>query len=245
MKAQGVENAAVNLATETATVLYRAGETDLFELAAAIRKTGYEVATERVTLSIGGMTCASCAAHVQGALEDVPGVVEASVNLDTEKATVSYIPGLVSMDELRLAVDKTGYQVLMDEERGQEESEVDEAVQKMSKARFQMIVAWSFTVPIILWMFAEMFFGILWPNEFVFNLGMIVLALPVLFWVGRKTSRSALTALRHGHANMDSLIALGTGVSLLTGPASFFYPIANYAGVAAMIMAFHLTGRYV
>jgi Cu+-exporting ATPase len=90
-----------------------------------------------------------------------------------------------------------------------------------------------------------MFFGVVWPSQAVYDLGMILLALPVLLWVGRKTFTGAWAAVRHGTANMDSLIALGSGVSLLTGPASFFFPVANYAGVAAMIMAFHLTGRYV
>jgi Cu+-exporting ATPase len=94
-------------------------------------------------------------------------------------------------------------------------------------------------------MLVEMIGGVMWPNETIFNLGMIVLALPVLFWVGRRTYRSGFTAVIHGYANMDTLIALGTGVSLLTGPASFLFPVANYAGVSAMIMAFHLTGRYV
>ncbi|MGD8331809.1 MAG: copper-translocating P-type ATPase, partial [Acidobacteriota bacterium] len=64
-------------------------------------------------------------------------------------------------------------------------------------------------------------------------------------WVGRRTYAGAWSAARHGHANMDSLIALGTGASFITGPAAFFFPVANYAGVSAMIMAFHLTGRYV
>ena len=108
-----------------------------------------------------------------------------------------------------------------------------------------MWVAWAFTAPIILWMLPEMFFGIMWPNETVFNLGMILLALPVLFWVGRKTYRGAWVAVTHGHANMDTLIALGTGASLLTGLGAFVFPVANYAGVAAMIMAIHLTGRYI
>jgi len=79
----------------------------------------------------------------------------------------------------------------------------------------------------------------------MFNVGMIALALPVLTVVGRRTYRGGFAAMRHGYANMDTLIGLGTAVSFLTGPASFFLPVANYAGVAAMIMAFHLTGRYV
>jgi Cu+-exporting ATPase len=81
---------------------------------------------------------------------------------------------------------------------------------------------------------------------------MIVLALPVLFWAGRQTYRSGWSSLTHGSANMDVLISMGTLASLLTGPVALISLlvsgkalVANYAGVSAMIMAFHLTGRYV
>lgn len=240
----GVAKANVNLATERATVSFTNGDVKTDELVNAVRDSGYDVAVETVSLPIGGMTCASCTAKVEGALADLPGVTQANVNLATEKASVTFVPGLVGIEDFKQAVANTGYQVLEIEESEGEE-EIDQEERKMQDARFRMRVAWAFTTPIILWMFAEMFFGIMWPNEFIFNLGMIVLALPVLFWVGRPTYRGAWAAVSHGHANMDTLIALGTGVSLLTGPASFFTPVANYAGVAAMIMAFHLTGRYV
>ena len=243
-KVEGVRQAHVNLATERATVEFANGDVPAQALVQAVQEAGYEVPVEKVTLPIGGMTCASCVAHVQGALEDVPGVIEANVNLATEKATVTYIPGAVELEDLKQAVAKTGYQVLETAEDKEAAAE-DETVRKMREARFRMWVAWSLTIPIIIWMFAEMFFGIIWPNPTIYNLGMILLALPVLFWVGRRTYTSGFAALRHGYANMDTLIALGTGVSLLTGPAWFFFPVANYAGVAAMIMAFHLTGRYV
>jgi len=149
--------------------------------------------------------------------------------------------------DLKKAVAEAGYEVLEAPETRAllEEEGEDEAERKMRQARFRMRVAWLFTAPTILWMLAEMVFGVTWPNETIFNLGMILLALPVLFWVGRRTYRSGLTAVLHGYANMDTLITLGTGASLLTGPASFFFPVANYAGVSAMIMAFHLTGRYI
>jgi len=245
-KVPGVAEVQVNLATEKATVVFANGPVPLTGLIQAVEEAGYEVPTESITLPIGGMTCASCVNHVERALKKVPGVVEASVNLATEKATVTYIPGVVGFADFKRAVAEAGYEVLeVREERGIGAEEEDEAERKMREARFRMRVAWAFTAPIILWMFAEMFFGILWPNAAIYNLGMILLALPVLFWVGRKTYRSGLTAVRHGYANMDTLITLGTGASLLTGPASFFFPVANYAGVAAMIMAFHLTGRYV
>jgi Cu+-exporting ATPase len=74
---------------------------------------------------------------------------------------------------------------------------------------------------------------------------MIILAIPPLFVYGRKTFVTAYRAVSHGSSNMDVLIAIGTGAAFITGPAVFFTPIANYAGVSAMIMAFHLTGRYI
>jgi len=241
----GVADVNVNLATEKAHVQFNTDAVRVGDLVQAVHETGYEIPTETVILPIGGMTCASCAAHVEKALGRVSGVVRASVNLATEKATVTFVPGVAGLEDFRKAVAEAGYQVLETLAEAVEEEHEDEAERKMRQARFRMRVAWALTAPIILWMLPEMIWGVMWPNEMVFNAGMILLALPVLFWVGRRTYRSGFTAVLHGYANMDTLISLGTGVSLLTGPASFLFPVANYAGVAAMIMAFHLTGRYV
>ena len=240
----GVSKAAVNLATERATVQFANGNISADVLVEAVRNSGYDVPSETMSLPIGGMTCASCVSHVEKGLTEVPGVTSVAVNLATERASVTFVPGVATLTDFKKAVADTGYKVLeMEVIEGEEE--VDQEERKMAEALFRMRVAWVFTLPIILWMFAEMFFGIVWPNATIFNLGMIVLALPVLFWVGWPTYRGAWAAVTHKHANMDTLIALGTGVSLLTGPAWFFTPVANYAGVAAMIMAFHLTGRYI
>ena len=240
----GVEDVAVNLATERATLRFDPQAVRMAELVRAVQETGYEVPAETVILPIGGMTCAACVAHVEEALSRLPGVVSAAVNLATEKATVTFIPGVVGIPDFQRAVAEAGYEVLEAPAEGMA-AEEDEAERKMRQARFRMRVAWAFTVPILLWMLPEMLWGVMWPSHLVFNLGMILLAAPVLLWVGRRTYRGGLTAALHGFANMDTLITLGTGVSFLTGPASFFFPVANYAGVAAMIMAFHLTGRYV
>jgi Cu+-exporting ATPase len=244
---EGVDNVNVNLATEKASLEFRTHAVTAGDLVNAVKETGYEIPTEAMTLSIGGMTCASCANHVERALNKVPGVTEATVNLATETARVTFIPETADLAAFERAVAEAGYEVLASPEQSAaaEAEQEDEAVRKMHQARRRMQIGWLFTAPIIVWMFAEMFFGIVWPNETVFNLGMILLALPVLFWVGRRTYKSGVTAMLHGYANMDTLITLGTGASLLTGPASFFFPVANYAGVSAMIMAFHLTGRYV
>jgi Cu+-exporting ATPase len=244
-KVDGVDRVGVNLATEKASVTVSDGQSDIGRIVSAVADVGYRVPVEKMTLPIDGMTCASCVTTIEGALGDVPGVISATVNLATEKATVSYIPGVASLQDFKKAVSDVGYEVLITSEGTAEEDEEDLSAKKMRLATFRMRVAWAFTGPITLWMLAEMIFGIVWPNEAIFNLGLILLALPVLFWLGRDTYRGGFAAARHGQPNMDTLIGLGTIVSLLTGPASFFFPVANYAGVAAMIMAFHLTGRYV
>ncbi len=241
---EGVGQATVNLATEKANVALVGEDTQVGELIVAVRDAGYDVATEKVILPIGGMTCATCVAHVEHALQGVEGVLQVNVNLATERATVEFVPGVATMEDFRRAVADAGYEVVEAAAEAEREEE-DEAERKMADARFRMRAAWAFTVPIILWMLPEMLWGVMWPTPAVFNLGMVLLALPVLFWVGRRTYRSGIRAALKGYANMDTLISLGTGVSLLTGPASFVFPVANYAGVAAMIMAFHLTGRYV
>ena len=243
---QGVSGVNVNLATEKARLWF---DTDVLavSLVEAVRSSGYEVVTESATYPVGGMTCASCASHVQKALSKVPGVLDASVNLATEKATVTLVPGTVDLPTLRAAVAAAGYELTEPEADAgaAEAAQEDEAELKMAEARRRMWIAWAFTSIIVVWMLADMFMHMMWPSALAHNLGMILLALPVLGWVGRHTFKSGIRAALHGYANMDTLIALGTGVSFLSGPVSFIAPVANYAGIAAMIMAFHLTGRYV
>lgn len=244
-KRQGVTGAMVNFTTEKATVDYDSAKVGLEQLGETIKSTGYEpvgIGRERareVSLKITGMTCAACAAKIEKALSGLEGVKRASVNLATEKATVEYLPEIVTLVDLRKAVQDVGYCV-------SEEEEVDRSLVEMRRARVRMLVAWAFTIPIIIWMIPEMIFGVVWPNSDIFNLGLILLAVPVLFWAGLPTFRSAVKSIAHKTANMDVLIMIGTTMAFITGPPIFFgIPILNYAGVAAMIMSFHLTGRYI
>jgi Cu+-exporting ATPase len=241
-KAPGVLSVQVNLATQQATVEYHPDQASLPQLIQAVREAGYEVPVERLVLPISGMSCASCVAHVERALGKAPGVLSVQVNLATQQATVEYVPGLASYADLVAAVEGAGYRVPLRPEEGVapegEEREVREAHRRL-------VLAWGVTLPLIGWMVPEMFLGLVWPSPALYRLGMILLAGLVLGVAGRATYLSAWRALRHGNANMDVLIALGTGASFLTGPLAYVLPVASYAGVAAMIMAFHLTGRYI
>ncbi|KYH38687.1 MAG: ATPase [Candidatus Bathyarchaeota archaeon B26-1] len=241
----GVKSVSVNFATEKAVVEYDPHKVSLERIAEVIRESGYEPLgvlrgdgeTREINLRIGGMHCAACAATIEKALKRLEGVKSARVNFAAEIARIEYDPSVISILDLRRAVQDAGYKV-------EAEEEVDRSVREMEDAERRMVHAWLFTIPIILWMIPEMVFGVAWPNETVYNLGIISLAVPVLFWAGLSTFKSALNAILHRTANMDVLIMMGTTMSFLTGPLTFFTSILNYAGVGGMIMAFHLTGRF-
>ncbi len=244
-KEKGIINANVNLATEKAMIEYDPAKVSIQRIEDIIKDAGYEPVSvskegeepREVSLKISGMSCASCAVTIEKALKNLEGVKSANVNFATERATVKYSPESVSILDLRKKVQDVGYGV-------ESEEEVDKSVEEMGKARLRMLVAWAFTVPIIAWMIPEMLFGLMWPNKTIYNLGLILLAVPVLFWAGLPTLRSAVKAIFHRTANMDVLIMMGTTIAFLTGPPVFFTSILNYAGVSGMIMSFHLTGRY-
>ncbi|HHX64526.1 MAG TPA: copper-translocating P-type ATPase [Chloroflexi bacterium] len=243
-RAEGVESAHVNVATERATVSFDPTVISMSQLVEKVRESGYDARIQRVMLPIGGMTCAACVRHVERALNKVEGVTMANVNLATERAHVEYLPGLVSLEQLKQAVADAGYEVLDGQETSSPDAEEDLDEIKMRAARRRMVVAWIFTTPIIVVMLLHMVAGVAWPSMMAVDLFTIFAALPVLIWPGRSTFRSAWNSL-HGSANMDVLIAMGTTASWISGPLSLVMPVANYAGVAAMIMGIHLIGRYI
>ncbi len=247
-ESSGVKEANVNLATEKAYITYDSDIINQGELVAAINEAGYQaqIETQKTIVRIGGMTCASCAQTIENALKDSEGVVEANVNFATGKAVVTYDPQITNREATKQVIESAGYEVLgLEEGATRYEKAIEEEQRKFDRAKIRMIVAWAMTIPIMVWMIPEMAFGVAWPNMVVFNLGQTLLAIPVLFWAGGATLVSASKRVAHGKANMDVLIALGTMTAFATGPAMFFGPILNYAGVSAMIMAFHLLGRYI
>ncbi len=240
---KGVIKASVNFATEKATIDFDEQLTGTEDLEKTIVDTGYTplIGMQKASFKIEGMSCASCAQNIEKALNKTKGVAAASVNFALEQATVEFDPKATDIASLEKVIEGTGYRVARRSEEAREAEQIDEDLRRVAEARSRVKWAWGFTLPIILVMLADMLFGLRLPG---YDWFILVLAAPVLFWVGLSTYRSAAKAVRHGSANMDVLIAMGTGVAYLTGPAAFLVELESYAGVAAMIMAFHLTGRY-
>ncbi|QNO15334.1 copper-translocating P-type ATPase [Alkalicella caledoniensis] len=244
-KLEGVDSVQVNLTTEKAYISYN-DKIMLADIKKQIQKVGYKVVeeTEKLTIEIEGMHCASCSSKIERALNKKEGIIEASVNLALNNAAVSFNKDMISQDEIISAINKQGYKARIKTEQKEDEIDKDEKRLKDSKGR--MICAWAFTGPAAIWMLIAMSIGGHAHGESaLFDIGMLVLAAPVLFWVGRDVFTSAFNSVRHGSANMDVLIAIGTLAAFVTGILVFVVPVENYAGVAGMIMAFHLTGRYI
>ncbi len=243
----GVSAAEVSFADHSARVTYDPARVGRVGIIDAIREAGYDVAEpgREVRLKITDMSCQSCAQTIARALHRLDGVLRADVSFANDLAVVRYDPDEVALEDLREAVDSVGYTVSGTEEEAGPEVE-DESVREMGRAWRRMVLAWAITGPIIAVMIPSMVGVMPHGLHVYYEWAMVLLALPVLGIAGFHTYRSGLKSLAHFSANMDVLIMLGSGAAFVTGPLSLAgLQVFNYAGVGAMIMAFHLTGRYV
>ncbi|MFW6039670.1 MAG: heavy metal translocating P-type ATPase [Gemmatimonadota bacterium] len=207
------------------------------------------------TYPVEGMHCAGCSSAVERSLNRLEGV-SASVSLPAESATVTFDPERTPFADLADAVLEAGYRLASQPDGGsdavqREREQAERREARLDTARWRMTLAWGLAVPIAIWMLPEMFFHVRWPNPLVFDLGILLLSIPVLAGPGHETMAGGLAALGRFRPNMDSLIALGSGAAVVTGFVAVSHrlgvgpPIMNYAGVGAMIMAIHLTGRFI
>ncbi|MGH7233772.1 MAG: heavy metal translocating P-type ATPase [Nitrospiraceae bacterium] len=223
--APGIIDASVNLATEKATVRYQQGVTNPDAIYNAIRSLGYTPITEpaahdnapltSLTIPIEGMSCASCVAKIEQGLQAMPGVAGASVNLATEKATVSYQPRATNPDAILHTIRSLGYTPMA-------EAAITQAghIPAQSHTRTlvrDFLVAAILTVPVmVLGMGEHLGLPISRSTSYWLQL---LLATPVQLWAGWRFYKGAFAVARHGSTDMNTLIAVGTS-------AAYFYSLA-------------------
>ena len=196
----------------------------------------------KITLGIEGMHCASCSARAEKALSQLKGVSEANVNLALEEAYIVYDDKQLTLADFKQAIEKLGFKV--------KETEADkesEQIRQMQVAKKKMGLSWLITALVLLLMIPDMVLGRAIISEQMDAWLMVILSLLAMIFPARQVYLSAYKAVKSGTANMDVLIAMGTIASLLAAPLSLFIKdiVANsFAGIAAMIISFHLTGRY-
>ncbi|MDE8346477.1 MAG: heavy metal translocating P-type ATPase [Acidocella sp.] len=223
----GVAEVAVNLSSEHAQVTFTNARMDIEAVAAAIEKAGYRVAHRDLELAIDGMTCASCIARIERALQKVPGVLSVGVNLANEIAHVSGI----GLDEAVLitAVKQAGYGARL---TGKNSSEDDTKQRESRSALVHVGIAALLTAPL----FVVMLLHLAGNPAGMPGWAALALATPVQFWLGGRFYRAGWRAVRAGTGNMDLLVALGTSAAY--GLSLWLLIRAWIAGAAAPSLYF-------
>jgi Cu+-exporting ATPase len=218
---EGVKQAAVNLATEKASIEYDDQAVKPESFGAVIKKLGYEVIEEKAPsnnkaeLKITGMSCAACSAKIEKKLNKLDGIQKASVNLATEKASVEYDNTRIKVSEMIKAIELLGYnaeraeEVSRDREKEQREKEI-------RRLRTELAISAILSSPLIFAMLLNLLnINVAFLHNEYFQL---VIATPIQFIIGFRFYRNAYHALRSKSANMDVLIAMGTSAAYFSTP---------------------------
>ncbi len=252
----GVEQAAVNFATEKAQVTFDPESVSVASLVDAVRSAGYDVPAVTATFPVTGMSCAACSARVEKTVQGLPGVVRGAVNLATERVTVTYLPDIITPAGIARAVEGAGYRMLVGEDGAApaEPGAAAEEERRKTVARIRLKFIVSLVVGAILMLM--MLIPKTWlsmENQWYI---MFAIASPIQFWAGAQFYRGAWAALKHRTSDMNTLVAVGTSVAYLYSVAVTFFPgvfegaagvgfkAAVYYDSAVIIIGLILLGRW-
>ncbi|MFW6321506.1 MAG: heavy metal translocating P-type ATPase [Halohasta sp.] len=216
----GVEAVSANFASDEGSVTYDPEAVGLGEIYEAIENAGYEPVRERLSVEVGGMSCATCSAAVADATEAVPGVIESSVNFAADEATIEYNPVETDRSAIYDAIEGAGYEPVRPDTDGSDEGEAagerESVAQREMKKQWKLVVFGGvLTAPFLLVMI-DMFGGNVVPESVAgIPVGWIEFGLATLLMatLGKEFLVGAYhAAVNNRQANMDTLVAMGTSV---------------------------------
>lgn len=243
-KLKGVESHRVELNNKEAIIKTQNQET-VSEAVNAIRDLGYGVTTVKKSFPVLQMTCASCAVSVESMLKSQAGVVNASVNYANAKVLVEFIPSLVKVESLKKAVQSVGYDILIEDSASSDDTVEQIQKEKFSKLKKKTYWALILSVPVVV--IGMFFMDMPFANEIMW-----IFSTPVILWLGRDFYINAWKQAKHRSANMDTLVALSTGVAYIFSVFNTLFPhfwherglhAHVYFEAAAVIIAFILLGK--
>jgi Cu2+-exporting ATPase len=211
----------------------------------AIRDLGYDVETIKQTFPVTGMSCASCAISAETIVAAQQGVVKSAVNFANASLQVEYIPTITSPEKLKQAVQSVGYDLVIEDSKEAKEALDDLHRQRLESLKQRTILSIIFSLPLV---GISMFF----MNIPYANYIMWALATPVVLIFGRQFFINAYKQAKHRSANMDTLVALSTGIAYLFSVLNTVYPqfwhskglhAHVYFEAAAVVIAFILLGK--
>ncbi len=238
-----VNGARVNFGTETAHVEFDPKKVSLADLDNAVKNAGYDTINQTVTLKVGGMMCATCVETIETALKALPGVLEASVNLGVETARVTYNPSVTSLEDMKKAIEDSGYQYLGISGEVSDEAEKAARSKDLHDKLLRFSIGFAVSIPLMLAMYVPL------PLSMqALGYLMLVIATPVFAWVAAPIFRAAWMALRNRTLSMDVMYAMGTGVAYTASVLGTFGIVLTqefmFYDTAIMLAAFLMLGRY-
>lgn len=261
-KADGVESAVVNLATEKATVKFDKSVISSEDIIKKVEKSGYgaeeidEGNKSEAHFKVKGMTCASCSNRVEKVVNRMDGVYEAVVNLALEDMNVKYDKRKVSIEDIEKVVKNAGYEAIEIKDTAKSDHKKD-SQEKVKKARNRFIWSVVFAVPLLIIAMGPMLGlklpGVINPDVSPFNYAFIQLILALIIaFIGRDFFIHGFKNLFHLSPNMDTLIALGSGAAILYGiyalvkiyQGDVHFAHHLYFESAGMIVAFISLGKF-
>ncbi|MGW8266308.1 MAG: heavy metal translocating P-type ATPase, partial [Longimicrobiales bacterium] len=234
----GVREASVNLATGEARVSFDPAAVSTGAIRVAVEEAGYTVPSGVTEIPIQGMHCAACVSRVERAVGGVPGVLAAEVSLATESARIRFIPGMMSRDSLREAVQAAGYDVPDDGGEGFEEALRKREAEREEEYRDLLKRFWvgaALGAPVAVIGHAHLIPGLQGLDHGTLRILWILsglLTVPIMAYVGRRFFTGAWAAFRHRNATMDTLVALGTGSAWVYSTVAVLFPGLFPAGTA-------------
>lgn len=245
-KTEGID-AKVNLALENASIQYDSDSISSDQIVNKIEKLGYGVTPEKVIFDVTGMTCAACSNKIEKVLNKMDGVSNASVNLSSEVANVSYYPGLVNEEQLIERIEKLGYGA---KQQADEQQKEDRKQQEIKKMKTKLIISAILSIPLLFTMGVHLFNAPM-PDFLMNPWFQMALATPVQFIIGWQFYVGSYKNLRNGSANMDVLVALGTSAAYFYSVYEGFQTIGNpayephlYFETSAILITLILLGKY-
>jgi Cu2+-exporting ATPase len=241
---KGVESHKVELNNHRAAITVGDNEA-VAEAVKAIKDLGYGVPTIKKTFPVLGMTCASCASSAESIVKAAEGVVSSSVNFATGNLTVEYLPNMTDVSKLQKAVQSIGYDLLIEDETRQQETLEAIHAQKFKTLKNKTIWAVLLSLPVVI--IGMFFMDIPYANEIMW-----FFATPVVLWLGKDFFINAWKQAKHRSANMDTLVALSTGIAYVFSVFNMLFPqfwhqrglhAHVYFEAAAVVIAFILLGK--
>ena len=204
---KGVESHKVEINNHRAAITVKDEEV-VADAVNAIRDLGYGVPTVKASFPVLGMTCASCAGSAESVVRYVPGVVNSSVNFATGNLSVEYFPNMTDANAIRKAVQAGGYDLLIEDESKQQETL--EAIHEKKFKQLKNKTTWAIILSLPVVVIGMFFMDMPYANEI-----MLVFSTPVVLWIGRDFFINAWKQTKNKSANMDTLVALSTGIAYL------------------------------